>query len=177
VRAILDAAVEVFRGDPSASMTAIAAAAGVDRITVYGHFKNRTELVEAVLEEAMHRADAVLDEVELSGDPAEALAALLDTSWRVVEQFGTVLHAAQRELPAECIRSAHDRVIRRLTGLIDRGRNEGAFRADLPTDWLVTVVLSVIHGASGEVETGRLDPDDVGRYLVMTLTSVVRAPA
>lgn len=169
IAAILDAAVSCLQRDPAVSLADIAAEAGVGRITLYGHFRSRAELVEAVLEEAMLRADAVLDDVEVSGDPAEALALLVSTSWRVVEQFRCILQAAQRELSAERIREAHERVVKRLLGLVERGRADGSFREDLPAEWLVTVVLQLIHAAADEVAAGRLDGDDAGWYVVATV--------
>lgn len=176
VSAILDAAVAALQQDPSATLAQIATAAGVGRITVYGHFKSRAELIEAVVEHTMQRADAVLDDVDLSGDPAEALARLMATSWRIVEQFSSVLQAAQRELTAERIRAAHDRVVKRIAELIDRGREDGTFRTDVPTAWLVTVALSLVHAAAEEVGAGHLDGDEAGWYVVTTLQGAFATP-
>lgn len=176
VSAILDAAVGALQHDPSATLAQIATAAGVGRITVYGHFKSRAELIEAVVEHTMQRADAVLDDVDLSGDPAEALARLMATSWRIVEQFSSVLQAAQRELTAERIRAAHDRVVKRIAELIDRGREDGTFRTDVPTAWLVTVALSLVHAAAEEVGAGHLDGDEAGWYVVTTLQGAFATP-
>lgn len=176
VSAILDAAVGALQQDPSATLAQIATAAGVGRITVYGHFKSRAELIEAVVEHTMQRADAVLDDVDLSGDPAEALARLMATSWRIVEQFSSVLQAAQRELTAERIRAAHDRVVKRIAELIDRGREDGTFRTDVPTAWLVTVALSLVHAAAEEVGAGHLDGDEAGWYVVTTLQGAFATP-
>lgn len=176
VAAIVDAAVRCLQRDPGVSVADIAAEAGVGRITLYGHFKSRAELVEAALEQTLSGADKVLDEVDLSGDPVEAMARLVSTSWHVVEQFGRIRQAALRELPAEHLRSAHDRVIERVLGLVERGRGSGAFRDDLPADWMVAVALQLIHAASDEVEAGRLDADDAGRYLVRTVLGALAPP-
>ena len=49
VAAILDAATECLARDPEVSIADIATAAGVGRITLYGHFKTRAELIDAVV--------------------------------------------------------------------------------------------------------------------------------
>ena len=49
IAAILDAATECLAHDPEMSIADIAAAAGVGRITLYGHFRTRADLVDAVL--------------------------------------------------------------------------------------------------------------------------------
>jgi AcrR family transcriptional regulator len=45
IAAILDAAVASLADNPDASMAEIAARAGVGRVTLYGHFKTRAELI------------------------------------------------------------------------------------------------------------------------------------
>ena len=177
VSAILDAAMVCLQRDPAASLSQIAAEAGLGRITVYGHFRTRAELIEAVLAEAMSSADEVLDDVELSGDPVEGVAMLASASWRMVEQFRMVLHAAQRELPSERIRDTHDRVMKRIAELLERGREQGRFRTDVPTEWLVATAVSLMHTAANEVDAGRVDAEQVGWYVVTTLLGAISPPA
>lgn len=52
-RAILDAAKDLFsrQGLDSTSMDAVAAAAGVSKLTVYSHFRNKNELFQCAVEE------------------------------------------------------------------------------------------------------------------------------
>jgi TetR/AcrR family transcriptional regulator, mexCD-oprJ operon repressor len=172
---IVDSAVVCLRRDPSASLADIAAEAGVGRIALSRHFRSRAALVEAALEATMLSADVVLNDIEVSGDPTEALARLVGTSWLVVEQFRSVLQAAQRELPPERIRAAHERIFQRVTGLVERGCATGAFRDTLPVGWLVTAALHLVHAAADEVEAGRLDGEDAGWYLVSSVLGVLAA--
>src|SRR5215831_14312962 len=84
IAAILDAATDCLARDPEMSIAGIAAAAGVGRITLYGHFKTRADLVDAVLARTVERADAILDATDTSGDPTQALARLVASSWQIV---------------------------------------------------------------------------------------------
>jgi TetR/AcrR family transcriptional repressor of mexCD-oprJ operon len=124
------------------SIAGIAAAAGVGRITLYGHFSTRAELVDAVLVRTIEHADAILDATDIGGDPADALARLVGASWQLVHQFSNILVAAHRELPAERIRGVHDPILRRVQSLIRRGQRAGTFRTDLPEHWLATTAFS-----------------------------------
>jgi AcrR family transcriptional regulator len=169
VAAILDAALRCLANDPLTSINDIAKAAGVGRVTLYGHFATRAELVDAAFQHAVEQAERVLDAVDLTGDPHAALTRLVASSWRIVDRSRTLLLAAQRELPAERIRAHHDQPMRRVRALLERGRHDGAFRDDLPTDWLVATFYSILHGAAAEITAGRLDPDRAAGAITATL--------
>ena len=77
--------------------------------------------------------------------------------------------AAQRELPAERIRGVHDRILRRVQSLIEKGQDAGTFRRDLPQRWLITTAYSLMHAAAEDVTAGRLDADDAAGLLTTTL--------
>lgn len=177
IAAILDAATDCLARDPEMSIAGIAAAAGVGRITLYGHFKTRAELVDAVFVRTVEHADAILDAIDVGGDPADALARLVASSWQIVHQFSSILLAAQRELPAERIRGAHDPLLHRVQTLIRRGQGAGTFRTDLPEQWLITTAFSLMHAAAGDVATGRIKADDAARLITATLLAAFTPPA
>ena len=177
VAAILDAATEGLARDPDTSIASIAAAAGVGRITLYGHFKTRADLVDAVLVRTVRQCDAILDATDTSGDPADALARLVASSWQLVHRFRNILLAAQRELPAERIRGVHDRILRRVQSLIERGQRVGTFRRDLPRQWLVTPAYSLMHAAAEDTTAGRLDAEDAAGLITATLLAAFTSPA
>lgn len=177
VAAILEAAEACLVRDPGATMAGIARAAGVGRMTLYGHFPARADLVDAVFEEVTQRANAVLDDVDVTGDPRAALRALVGSSWGVVHRFRAVLAAAEKELDPERIREHHDRHEDRLTELLGHGRRVGAFRTDVPVEWLVAVCTSLMHAAAAEVMAGRLDGAEAERVVVSTIESACATPS
>jgi TetR/AcrR family transcriptional regulator, mexCD-oprJ operon repressor len=176
IAAILDAATECLARDPEMSIAGIAAAAGVGRITLYGHFSNRAELVDAVLTRTIEQADAILDATDIGGDPADALARLVAASWQIVHRFSNILLAAHRELPAERIRGVHDPILRRVQSLLDRGQQAGTFRRDLPRQWLITTAFSLMHAAAEDAAAGRINADDAAGLITATLLSAFTPP-
>lgn len=162
---ILAATVTVIRKNPDASVADIAAEAGVGRMTLYGHFQTRAELIEAALVDSLERGEEVLSGVPLDGDPVEAFQRLVASSWVLVDQSRALLAAAQKELPAARIREMHESAEARMRGLLLRGQREGAFRVDLPVSWLLTTTHLVMNGAAEEVRTGRLDADDAPWFI------------
>ncbi|MGP3957946.1 TetR/AcrR family transcriptional regulator [Nonomuraea sp. 3N208] len=174
IAAILEAATRLLSADPAASVADIAKAAGVGRVTLYGHFPSREALVDAVLDHTVGVADAVLEDPSIDTDPApEAMARLLRSSWEILDRHRRLFVAADRVMATERIREHHDRPLRRVERLIGRGRRDGDFRTDLPLSWLVTTFFSIIHSAAQEREAGRLTSEEVERVLVTTMLSLL----
>jgi TetR/AcrR family transcriptional repressor of mexCD-oprJ operon len=176
IAAILEAALDCLARDPQASIADIAAAAGVGRITLYGHFSSRLELLDATFGYALEQADQVLDAVDLSGDPRAALTRLIATSWQIIDRYRGALTAAGSELPPERVRAHHGQPMSRVEALLERGQQAGAFRTDLPLDWLVTLFYTVMHGAAAEITAGRLPAADADRVITATLLAAYTPP-
>ncbi|GIJ63306.1 TetR/AcrR family transcriptional regulator [Virgisporangium aurantiacum] len=176
VDAILDAAIACLVEDPNANTADIAARAGVGRVTLYGHFPSRTELVDAAFGRIVTRAEEHLATIDLAGEPRQALADLIASSWEVVFQHRALLAAAQGTMPAERIRRHHEQPLTRVRSLIERGRHDGVFRTDQPVDWLVTVFYTVLHGAAGEIGAGRLDQAEAAGLITATLLAAYSPP-
>lgn len=176
VERILVAAAECLGRDPRATTSEIAHAAGVGRVTLYGHFPSREALVEAALIRLLSLGDEVLGDVDLAGDPRAALRGLITSSWQLTAQASGLLEAAQAVLPRHRIRELHADPEQRIDELIRRGQAEGLFRADLPAGWLAGVLHHVMKGAASDVAAGRLDPTDAGHFIVETILAAYTAP-
>ena len=176
VEVILVAAERCLSRDPDASMAKIAAEAGLDRVTVYAHFKTRAELVEQVARRVLTAANEVLRGLDLSGDPAEALERLVSASWEVTARSGTLLVAAEKALPSRLVRQVHaGELEERVHDFLERGQRAGAFRADLTTDWLVAMFHNTLHAAAAEIAAGRLPKSDAAQVITATLLNTYQA--
>jgi AcrR family transcriptional regulator len=174
IAAILDAGLVCFSRNADASVAEVARAAGVGRVTLYGHFPSREALMDAVLAHAIRQANTVLDAEAIDHGPAsDALSRLIRSSWRVVDHHRSLLAAAHRDLPPARIRQHHDQTMARVERLIARGQDEGDFRTDLPRPWLVATFYSLMHGAAEEVDAGRLDPAQAPGVLAATILAAL----
>src|SRR3954452_14197600 len=173
---ILDAAVDALADEPEASMAEIARRAGVVRATVYVHFPTREALLEAVTHRAIAEVAQVIDAAEPHrGDPAEALARVVAASWQRLGRYhGLVAINTQQHGHAD-LRQRHSPVLATLQPLIERGQADGAFRADVPAAWHLSMLMALMHAASGELAAGRLDDADAGTALVATILGAVTA--
>ena len=174
--AILDAATACLARDPEASLKDIAQAAGVGRVTLYGHFDSRAVLVEAVVDRAISSTEAQLVELDVTGDPREAMTRLVGVSWDLTVRFGGLVVAAQRTLPPERFQELHEAPSARVRTLLRRGRRTGAFRSDVPLSWQVTTIQALIHGGAEAVHRGEVGAGQA-RELVTSTVRAARASA
>lgn len=177
VAAILDAAATCLRDDPHATMTAIARAAGVGRVTVYAHFPSREELLGAVVARAIDDLGATLDAAVADERPADvAFRDLIRSAWASVDRAGRLLGAVQRSYDREQLRDQHAPALARIEQLIARGRRDGVFRTDLPLSWLMTITYALFHAAAEDIDAGRLRAEDAPQALEATLLPALAPP-
>ena len=173
---ILDAAVDALASDPEASMAEIARRAGVVRATIYVHFPTREALLEAVTRRAIAEIEQVINAAEPHhGPPAEALARVVDASWQRLGRYHALVAINTQQHGHAELRQRHSSVLATLEPLIERGQAEGTFRVDVPAAWHLSMVMALIHAASGELGAGRLNDADAGTALVATILGAVTA--
>ncbi|GAA1060123.1 TetR/AcrR family transcriptional regulator [Agromyces bracchium] len=173
--AILQAAATCLTDDPNASLADIAQAAGVARITLYGHFSSRNELMTELVHTSMARVEAELASVDLSGDAWHALESLVDVSWQLVNSLGVLRGVAEQALPAEVMHGSHADPRARVEHLLARGRADGSFRDDMSIAWQTACYFSLLHGAAAEVRAGRVGEAEVRDALFPTLRALLQA--
>jgi TetR/AcrR family transcriptional repressor of mexCD-oprJ operon len=170
IEAILDAADLLLGRGSQLTIRAVAAEAGLSRVTVYSHFLNLEALLEAVVERAVKRTMALFDQAELErGPPLAALERLINLGWEELDRNRARVHAALQQLGSAAVTRSHQAVAARVREVVERGRSEGSFRTDLPTDWLVKSWLALIHAAAEEVHAGRTDATSARALLSTTI--------
>ena len=178
VAAILAAASVCLRDDPHATMTTIARAAGVGRVTLYAHFPSRDDLLRAVVARAVDELGPTLDAAVTDERPADVvLRDLIRSAWENVDRAGRLLGAVQHSIDRHELREQHAPAMARIEQLLDRGRRQGVFRTDLPLPWLITTTYALFHAAAEDVDAGRLQVNDAPAVLEATLLPAISARA
>lgn len=175
IEAIITATLDLLRGGELPTMTDVAAAAGVGRVTLYAHFASREALLNAVIERGIADTNRALADLGLDEHPPDvALTRLVERTWTILDRYRGVRTVALTKIGPQALRDRHDPILQHVEQLIVSGQHAGAFRDDLPQPWLTAMFYATVHAAADEVGAGRLDPAEVPQVLVATLLSMLR---
>ena len=174
---ILDAALDALASDPDASMAEIARRAGVVRATIYVHFPTREALIAAVTERAVAEVTEAIEAAEPTrGEARDALARVVAAAWSNLGRFHALVEVNTR-LPHANLHAMHQPVLAVLRPLVERGQRDGTFRAGVPAMWHLSMLLALVHAASGELSSGRIPAAQVEAALLASVLGAVSAPA
>jgi AcrR family transcriptional regulator len=152
LEAILETAARLLAEDPSTSMTAIAAEAGVNRRLVHRRFASREELHDAVVHTKLEAIDVVLRDARLDSAPvAVALHRFVEGIIAVVRRYP--IDPEQMRDDAESYARMLDQRAQ-IAAFMQRAMDEGLIRSDLPEG----LPQALLHQSIGLL--ARQFPDD-----------------
>ena len=145
-RAILDAAVSLLSTDQSASLSDVAAAAGVGRTTVHRYFPERSALLAAIGTDVLDSVAVATERARLEDGPAlKGLERLCQELFELGDRLMLLFDMPQfrnwsgweEETPAD----------KALLRLIRRGQEEGTLDPEPDAYWIQNVLWGLLYTA------------------------------
>ncbi|MFE7194999.1 TetR/AcrR family transcriptional regulator [Microbacterium oxydans] len=166
---LLRAAQSVLATNPTASLDAIAQAAGLTRRAVYGHFADRDSLLREVIAVGAQRFNAIAETTDES-DPRVTLARMATRLWREASAVRASANIALDDAHlADTVRALAP-LRRRIRDLTAAGVGSGAFRGDMPPELLAFLIEETARATLREL---RLTTTDADATVVRVVLSIV----
>ncbi|WP_407917343.1 TetR family transcriptional regulator [Kitasatospora sp. NE20-6] len=162
----------MLAADPGASISAIAAQAGVDRRTVYRRFASREELLAAVYAARLEAVEHAIADARLREAPvAVALHRYVEN---IIEVNRTWPVDLTRMLADQESRERRDVAVAKVDAFLRRATDEGMLRASLPAGWAAALLPELMHLAARQEPELAAGP--AADLVVATLLRGVGAP-
>lgn len=147
--AVLQTGARLLHQDPATSIAAIAAAAGVDRRTVYRRFADRETLVAAIYRAKLDACHEVVGQARLDRAPVPI----------ALHRYAEGIIDVSRRLPIDLSRLHEDEesalrldeLIACLDAFMDRATREGVIRPELPDRWARAQLVHLTNLAAHEM--------------------------
>jgi AcrR family transcriptional regulator len=168
--AITQAAARLIVRYEDTTVGAIAQATGVARGTIYRYFPTRQALLTAVLDQALLEADHQLSQANLAAVPVtEGLARAVRALVALGDDFLVLVR--QRLLTGGDI-PAFSAVV----ALLDRGRQGGELRSDLPLSCQVEALYALVHACLRASELATAGAEDISATALRLFLEGSRPP-
>ncbi len=156
----------MLASDPSASLADVARRAGLGRATLYRHFPSREALRDAIRQEALARAEAVLAGAGLDDlTPREGVRRAAEALVPLGMRF-RVLLAEGADVDPEFV-AARDRVLAPLLGLV--GRVSAERGGSVNPAWAGMVTTTLLVTAARAADAGVIAPEEAADLVARTL--------
>jgi AcrR family transcriptional regulator len=151
-RAIVDAAVALLAGDPTASLGDVAAAAGVGRTTVHRYFPERSDLLAAIGADVLDKVEAATVRARLDDGPAaDALERLCQEYFELGD--GLTLMFETPQLVNWSGWDEETAADRHFLHTVRRGHAEGSIDPELDQEWVRNLVWALLYTAWEQART------------------------
>jgi AcrR family transcriptional regulator len=173
--AILAAARTVLADNPRASLTAIAAAAGVAPRTLYGHFATREDLTEALTAAVGAELTAHVTALEDGPDSLENLARFVQATSAFNARNFRLRELASEPGARDNITAATRLMRQRLHALIEQGVDAGELGADIPPTAAVRLIAAMQWAVYDALAADELTAEEAPRVAVTAVLGALGA--
>lgn len=156
-QALLDVAATVLARNPGASLSEIAIKAGVGRATLHRHFPARIDLIRELTLESIDAIEAAV--APLRGEAPTRLKELRHRLQAIVP-LGDRFHYLRSQVwdlaDDPEVMNGYEMELESMRDLVTALREEGSIAPDVPVDWVVAVMDSLVWVAWSSVQAGHV---------------------
>lgn len=168
--ALLAAAATTLSKNPGASLSEIAAKAGVGRATLHRHFPARDDLIRELALESLRQTDAATAEIPFETiAAAEGLRRVLEAVVPLGDRYRFLTQEPAAAQGPE-IAEAYGRQLAGLAELAEAAKAEGSLAPEVPTAWAVAAFDALVYAAWSAVDDGAVARRDAAALAFRTLT-------
>ncbi len=167
---ILKGAAAVLAKNPGATFAELAEKIGIGRATLYRYFAKRDDLIKALALFSLQEIDEAVRPLLQQAMPShDLLYAIIEVLIPIGERFH-FLSTDEFDVWTDAeVKQVYERQDKELGQLIEFMKQEGKFRLDIPTAWIVAVFDNLIYTAWVSIQDGDIAPNQAPSLVYETL--------
>jgi AcrR family transcriptional regulator len=170
-RLVIDTGIELLASDPEISVQEVADASGIGRTTIYRHFPNRESLLEAVTAAIVAKVRGEVAAAVDDPDVESAIRSLSGVSIDLAVRYGRLF--ATRDGVSRAYEAFKEDDTSPARRFLAAARDRGQVRADMPVDWMRSVIQAVTFTAIDEISSGSTSRGDAVELAGDTLVAIL----
>ncbi len=175
-QALLDASMKLLLQNPSASLSELAAFAGVGRATLYRHFNTREILIQELVKETLLVTDQAMTPLKAQGLTGRvAIEATLRTIMPLADRYHFLLSLWYIAADDKSVMKIYNRQLDELYGLVEQAKQEGNIKKQLSVAWIVTVIDTLIYAGWWFISQGEMTTKQATDHVIDSLFNGVKA--
>jgi AcrR family transcriptional regulator len=161
-KALLRAGLELLNTNAEATLSDIAAHAGVGRTTLYRQYETRENLITAIAIYCLESIDEATAPIERNAKNAlDAVRMLFELAMPLTQEFQFLMILDQLIEDDPQITKIHEKQNREITEVVEYGKKKGEFDESLPTSWVTNLIEGMFYiGWRQQKELG-FSPEEV----------------
>jgi AcrR family transcriptional regulator len=145
-QAILKAGLELLNKNPEATISDIAAHAGVGRATLYRQYETRENLISAIAINCLETIDEVTAPIEKTAKTAmDAIRMLFELAMPLTQEFQFLINLDQFIEKDPKIAAINKKQKKEMISLVEYGKKKGEINKSLPTKWILNLIDGLFY--------------------------------
>lgn len=165
--AIIEAGIRTLISNPAASMSDIAAAAGVGRATLYRHFDSKEVLIQHLAVICLREINSATESIShLKG--CSALEATIDAVMPIADRFRFLTSLWGMFFESEKVNQIIEMQHKEIYEMVNDAKRKGEINESLPTKWIASIFDGTLAVAWELLESGDVTPNEAAEYAKQT---------
>lgn len=171
-KALMEAGIELLLQNSAASLSEIAAHAGVGRATLYRQFDSREQLIQEIALESLQIKEEIMSPYRSSEMNAiEYLEAIIKSFMPLADRFHFLLSLWNIAEEDPEVMAIYNRQLFELVALVERAKKEGSICLSLDSNWVVCLIDSLIYSGWWMMSSMGMSAESAAEHTLKALTS------
>lgn len=175
-KALLKAGLELLNRNQEATLSDIAAHAGVGRTTLYRQYETREKLIAAIALDCLESIDQATASIERQAKSAlDAIRLLFEYAMPLTQEFQFLINLEHLLIHEPKVIKVYENQRKEISELVEYGMKKGEINSKLPVSWVVNLIDGLFYIAWLQQQRENTSPEQAAQLAFISFSQGIRA--